>query len=105
MFRVHRVPDDELNEYAAPRPDAAWRLLRDYPVKYEWLEGVDQCAASCSLWWQQTPIYPGQRLGLIGHYFAQVPEAGPVLLRLACRELAAQGCTLAVGPMDGNTWR
>src|SRR5260370_142723 len=46
-----------------------------------------------------------QRVGLIGHYAACEAEAAMFLLQLACKELARQGCTLAVGPMDGNTWQ
>ena len=62
-------------------------------------------AARCSLWWERTPSLPNQRLGLIGHYAATNHAAGRELLRAACAELASHGCTLAVGPMDGGTWR
>jgi GNAT superfamily N-acetyltransferase len=61
--------------------------------------------ARCSLWWHGTPDYPGERVGLIGHYDACDGEAAAHLLHAACAELAAQGCTLAVGPLDGSTWR
>jgi GNAT superfamily N-acetyltransferase len=59
--------------------------------------------ARCSLWWTSTPPYPGHRLGLIGHYGAADAESGTALLRAACAHLAERGCTLAVGPMDGDT--
>lgn len=62
-------------------------------------------AARCSLWWRNTPTLKGQRLGLIGHFATTDAEAGGRLLNEACAELAARGCTLAVGPMDGSTWR
>jgi hypothetical protein len=68
-----------------------------------WVAGDD--AARCSLWWTNVPSLPGQRLGVIGHYAAKDDAAAARLLAHACRELAARGCTLAVGPMDGNTWR
>src|SRR3990170_9113257 len=61
--------------------------------------------ARCSLWWSATPSFDGRRLGRIGHYAAAIPEAATQLLRLACARLAAQGCAMAVVPMDGNTWR
>jgi hypothetical protein len=80
---------------AAPPPDAGWSLVD---------EGGRR-AAGCSLWWTATPPYPGHRLGVIGGYSAQGVEAGTRLLGLACEHLARQGCTLAVGPMDGSTWR
>jgi GNAT superfamily N-acetyltransferase len=64
-----------------------------------------EVAARCSLWWERTPPYDGQRLGLVGHYAARDAEAAGELLREACAELKARGCTMTVGPMDGNTWR
>jgi GNAT superfamily N-acetyltransferase len=62
-------------------------------------------SARCSLWWRATPPLPGHRPGIIGHYAAGSAAAGAALLQAACRHLAARGCSLAVGPMDGNTWR
>jgi GNAT superfamily N-acetyltransferase len=44
-------------------------------------------------------------VGLVGHYAAQTAAAGAALLELAATALAAQGCTLAIGPLDGNTWQ
>lgn len=61
--------------------------------------------ARCSLWWRSAPPLPGQRPGVIGHYAAASAAAGSALLAAACRGLAARGCTLALGPMDGSTWR
>ncbi len=61
--------------------------------------------ARCSLWWCSTPQYPGQRLGIIGHYAAGSDAAARQMLRHACRQLEHEGCTMAVGPMDGNIWR
>jgi GNAT superfamily N-acetyltransferase len=59
----------------------------------------------CSLWWRQTPLCSGQRLGAIGHYAVRDNAAARTLLRHACEQLGAHGCTLAVAPMDGTTWR
>jgi GNAT superfamily N-acetyltransferase len=61
--------------------------------------------ARCSLWWTDTPPLTGQRVGAIGHYSAADCNVAGRILDHACRRLAANGCTLAVGPMDGNTWR
>jgi L-amino acid N-acyltransferase YncA len=80
---------------AGQRPDASWMLLG----------GAGQVAARCSLWWTGTPAHAEHRLGLIGHYAVAEPEGAAPLLQLACTQLAEHGCTLAVGPMDGNTWR
>jgi GNAT superfamily N-acetyltransferase len=65
----------------------------------------DEPVACCSLWWQNTPSYRAERVGLIGHYASQSDEAGAELLKQACQILIAKGCTVAIGPMDGSTWR
>lgn len=62
-------------------------------------------AARCSLWWRRAPSLPGERIGLIGHYAARDPVSARQVLRHACEQLFRRGCTLAVGPMDGSTWR
>ena len=69
------------------------------------LDPAGAITARCSLWWRSAPPLPGHRPGIIGHYAAGAEAAGTALLKAACRELAARGCTVAVGPMDGNTWR
>lgn len=61
--------------------------------------------AYCSLWWNNVPDYPAQKLGCIGHYAAQDELAAHQLLQQVCQQLTDQGCTLAVAPIDGNTWR
>ena len=76
-------------------PDAHWVLLDE----------KERTAGRCSLWWQPSLHHAGNRLGLIGHYATDGAQAGRQLLTHACKELAARGCALAVGPMDGNTWR
>jgi GNAT superfamily N-acetyltransferase len=58
-----------------------------------------------SLWWQDTPRYLEHRVGVIGHYAVNDRSAADRVLNQACLELADKGCSLAVGPMDGNTWR
>jgi hypothetical protein len=67
--------------------------------------GEGRTQARVSLWWQTVPQYDGERLGLLGHYAARDASAAAEVLSAACRTLAAQGCTLAVGPIDGSTWR
>jgi GNAT superfamily N-acetyltransferase len=101
-------PEDQRRFCAAPgfgalsreamvqqRPDAQWMLVDS--------QGI--VAARCSLWWSAAPPLPGQRLGLIGHYGARDQETAARLLHCACDQLTAQDCTMAVGPMDGNTWQ
>jgi GNAT superfamily N-acetyltransferase len=61
--------------------------------------------ARCSLWWRQVPMHADERVGLIGHYAAATAATSARLLEVACERLREAGCTLAIGPMDGNTWR
>jgi GNAT superfamily N-acetyltransferase len=61
--------------------------------------------ARCSCWWGTGHTLDGESVGVIGHYSAESAEAGTRVLIDACAQLAAHGCTIAVGPMDGSTWR
>lgn len=61
--------------------------------------------AQCSCWWRGTPALEGMATGVIGHYAAADAEAGRRLLDRACESIAVAGCAVAIGPMDGNTWR
>jgi GNAT superfamily N-acetyltransferase len=65
--------------------------------------------ARCSGWWSAGHTldagYGSERVGVIGHYSAETADAGTRVLIDACTQLEAHGCTIAVGPMDGNTWR
>ena len=61
--------------------------------------------ARCSLWWSDVPSFGAQQLGVIGHYAAAGDDDGRAVLTAAIDELGRRGCTYAVGPMDGNTWR
>lgn len=82
------------------------QLLRHAPDEH-WLR-LDDAGAPCaraSLWWTNAPPHASHRLGVIGHFAATDEAAGTELLRHATARLAGRGCTLAVGPMDGNTWR
>ena len=92
--RARSLPvfDDGLLEQH--RADAHWAIADDGLI-----------TARCSLWWRETPRYQQHRVGVIGHYGAASDEAAAVLLEFSAGELAAKGCTLVVGPMDGSTWR
>ncbi|WP_068793019.1 GNAT family N-acetyltransferase [Brevibacillus laterosporus] len=81
---------DSLDESNA---DTHWMILDK--------EGV---AARCSLWWSNVPAYQDHQVGVIGHYAARNAPAASELLQLCSRELAKKGCTIVIGPMDGNTW-
>lgn len=76
-------------------PDEHWLLVND--------DGAP--SARASLWWKNAPPHAMHQLGIIGHFAATDARAGCELLQHAVARLAECGCTLAVGPMDGNTWR
>ena len=80
--------------FVTEAPDAHW-ILSEH----------GRLTARCSGWWRSAPPWPGQRVGLIGHYAASNAEAGRRLIDRAWARLRTEGCTMAVGPMDGNTWR
>jgi predicted N-acetyltransferase YhbS len=69
------------------------------------LDERQQVRARCSIWWRDAAQVNGTRTGVIGHYAADDEHFGEAALRHACRELGNRGCEIAVGPMDGNTWR
>ncbi|MBI1880254.1 MAG: N-acetyltransferase [Chloroflexi bacterium] len=84
-------------------PDGVYRQKAE---AHWWLnDHYGNVVARCSLWWGQTPPYLGHHLGFIGHYAARDLETARQILALACDQLVAQGCTMAVGPIDGNTWQ
>ena len=69
------------------------------------LDGNDRIRARCSVWWRDSAQVNGTPTGTIGHYAATGEAFGGAVLEHACRVLRQRGCELAVGPMDGNTWR
>jgi hypothetical protein len=66
---------------------------------------VATAQARCSWWLDTAPPLAGERPGVIGHFAATDADAARAVLDRACDELARRGASLAVGPMDGNTWR
>jgi len=77
-------------------------------------DGADECwiaradngqkAGQCSLWWSTTPTHPTHRIGLIGHFEARDHTTASMLLGRSMLSLKSAGCTLAIGPMDGDSW-
>jgi GNAT superfamily N-acetyltransferase len=70
------------------------------------LVAVDGSAdrACASVWWRDVPALPEHRVGVAGHFAAADAKAGAQVLTAACDVLRSHGATLAVGPMDANTW-
>jgi len=68
-------------------------------------DGNNNLIGCCSLWWAATPLYEKQRTGYIGHFSVSNEQAGCQLLEIACRYLTSFNCQIAIGPINGNTWK
>jgi len=69
------------------------------------LDKNQRVRARCSIWWRDTVKVNGSSTGAIGHYAATDAEYGEAVLQHACKELKNRRCAIAIGPLDGNTWR
>jgi hypothetical protein len=92
---LERLPGPSNEELDGHRPDVHLIVLDD----------TGKAAGRCSLWYTHVPALEVERLGIIGHYAASNAECSQILLRNACSDLATRYCSMAVGPMDGSTWR
>jgi GNAT superfamily N-acetyltransferase len=61
--------------------------------------------ARCSLWWKEAPKHEHYRVGTIGHYATANDATAKAMLTEAEKYVQEAGCTLMIGPMNGNTWR
>lgn len=61
--------------------------------------------ATAALWWSDVPPLEGHKVGTIGGFDAASEEATLQILQAAEKRLREAGCTIAIGPMNGNTWR
>lgn len=64
-----------------------------------------EMVAHAALWWRETPVVDGRPIGAIGGFSAADSDVATVLLDGAVEQLRKAGCRIAVGPMNGNTWR
>lgn len=104
VIAARRVRFDELRAFTAPScwpavdaassPDASWAVIEN-----------GELHARCSAWWKSTPSLPGKRVGVVGHFAASTADAAREVLDAACAALHLAGATIAIGPMDGSTWR
>jgi GNAT superfamily N-acetyltransferase len=109
MFTLHLIETLDQLECLPPGPAISGlspeQFQREAPdAHWVWHDG-NELHARCSLWWRQTPTVPGETVGVVGHYAAEDDAGAIALLEHALQELARQGCTYAIGPMDGTTWQ
>ena len=107
MFTTHYLT--EANEQF--RSLSGW-LLEERIIARQAPEGMflitdpaNKSVARCSMWWTSPPLLEGRRVGYIGHFAALDASAATVMLESASEHLQSQGCTQAIGPIDGNTWQ
>jgi predicted N-acetyltransferase YhbS len=67
--------------------------------------GSGEVIAHAALWWNDVPPFGNELPGAIGGFAADDEEAAHGVLQAAEDHLRLQGRTIAVGPMNGNTWR
>ncbi|HEX7261119.1 MAG TPA: GNAT family N-acetyltransferase [Luteolibacter sp.] len=67
--------------------------------------GTHSVVARATLWWRDTPVMDDRKIGTIGDFTADDEETAIILLEQAVDILKREGCEVAVGPMNGNTWR
>lgn len=60
--------------------------------------------AAAGLWWRGVAAHEGRVCGAVGQLRAGTPEEAAELLQMGCARLAAEGCELALAPLDGDTW-
>ncbi len=99
--RLAALPDGPiaplgLREWALTRPDVHLAWVRDGAL-----------VGRASLWWTDPPPVPGRPdavAGRIGHAAWASGDVGEELVRAGLDDLSANGCTIALGPLDGSTW-
>lgn len=88
-----------------PTPDAMAPATENPDARLFVTNSMGEITAHAALWWQDTPLLEGDRVGAIGGFAAGDAETAWRLLDAAADRLRAAACRMAVGPLNGNTWR
>jgi GNAT superfamily N-acetyltransferase len=89
------LPTPKTMAASGERPDARVYLTNE--------DG--RITAHAALWWSETPVHEGAQIGTIGGFAALDGLTARILLDHAADRLRDAGRRIAVGPMNGNTWR
>lgn len=106
---MHNIFDMQSSDYDDISDDTGFEARRmqvdQVDQHFAALDAKQRIRARCSIWWRDTARLDGASTGAIGHYAATDAKSAAAVLEHACRELKNRGCNIAVGPLDGNTWR
>jgi GNAT superfamily N-acetyltransferase len=97
----------QLERFCQVEPALSLPQVKQQKADEHWLllNSAEEIQARCGLWWTIVPPLQTHRLGVIGHFAARNAQSADDLLTAACDALRARDCTMAIGPMDGNTWQ
>lgn len=98
------IPEQPLAE-GLPSPESMCATAERADARLYLTETEGRIIAHAALWWNESSLYQGGRVGAIGGFAALDEAAALTLLEHATERLRDEGCRLAVGPMNGNTWR
>ncbi|HSP42949.1 MAG TPA: GNAT family N-acetyltransferase [Luteolibacter sp.] len=97
-------PDVALAE-GLPSPESM-AATNETPDAWVYVTNEDALViAHAALWWSDTPPLDGENIGAIGGFAAMDEASAKILLDHACVRLREAGRRIAVGPLNGNTWR
>ncbi len=109
-IQIQTLKETDLTRFCAltgSYPLQPEQILLHSPDRLVSINDSGKLLARASLWWRETATYREKRLGYIGHFAVKHDHgAAAIALLRACEEqLSSQKCGMAVGPIDGSTWR
>lgn len=103
---LHHFDGAALPDFVVANGAEVLAPMEEFPDARIYLtDRFDQVCAQVALWWNDTAVVDGRRIGAIGGFAASDAVAAEQVLNAARGRLKAAGCQIAVGPMSGNTWR
>lgn len=80
------------------------QLQEEQPTEHHRMS-LPGARAQASVWVNSLPPVDHCRTIVIGHYYAETVKAGTALLETIIARHASGDAAMAIGPMNGNTWR
>lgn len=106
MMKIYHSDGPALTEFSPANGVDILAPVEESPdARIYLIDETNRLRAEVALWWSDTPVFEGKQIGTIGGFAATDAEAARQVLDSASSRLKAAGCRIAVGPMNGNTWR